>query len=76
MNANVHKRSAGEMSGDIRKALDSIAFPPGYRYQFGGSTKNMAESFSYAISGAAAMAIGVHLHDSGQPVQELRAALA
>jgi HAE1 family hydrophobic/amphiphilic exporter-1 len=24
--------------------------PPGYRFQFGGSTKNMAESFSYAIS--------------------------
>ena len=50
VNANVHNRSAGEVSGDIRKALDSMAFPPGYRYQFGGSTKNMAESFSYAIS--------------------------
>jgi HAE1 family hydrophobic/amphiphilic exporter-1 len=24
--------------------------PPGYRYQFSGSTKNMAESFGYAIS--------------------------
>jgi len=24
--------------------------PPGYRFQFGGSTKNMAETFSYAIS--------------------------
>ena len=50
VNANVHNRSAGEVSGDIRKTLDSMAFPPGYRYQFGGSTKNMAESFSYAIS--------------------------
>jgi HAE1 family hydrophobic/amphiphilic exporter-1 len=48
--ANVADRSAGEVSGDIQKALDSIAFPPGYRYQFGGSTKNMAESFGYAIS--------------------------
>jgi HAE1 family hydrophobic/amphiphilic exporter-1 len=48
--ANVADRSAGEVSGDIQKALDSIAFPPGYRYQFGGSTKNMAESFVYAIS--------------------------
>ncbi len=50
INANVYKRSAGEVSGDIKAALESISFPPGYRYQFGGSTKNMAESFDYAIS--------------------------
>jgi HAE1 family hydrophobic/amphiphilic exporter-1 len=50
INANVYNRSAGEVSADIRKELDSISFPPGYRYQFGGSTKNMAESFGYAIS--------------------------
>ena len=50
INANVDNRSAGEVSNDIRRALDSIHFPPGYRYQFGGSTKNMAESFGYAIS--------------------------
>ncbi len=56
VNANVAQRSAGEVSADIRKALDTVTFPPGYRYQFGGSTKNMAESFGYAIS-ALAMAI-------------------
>ena len=56
VNANVDLRSAGEVSADIKKALDSVNFPPGYRYQFGGSTKNMAESFGYAIS-ALAMAI-------------------
>lgn len=56
INANVAQRSAGEVSGDIKKALESVSFPPGYRYQFGGSTKNMAESFGYAIS-ALAMAI-------------------
>jgi HAE1 family hydrophobic/amphiphilic exporter-1 len=50
INANVYNRSAGEVSNDIRLALDGISFPPGYRYQFGGSTKNMAESFGYAIS--------------------------
>ncbi|WP_353133196.1 efflux RND transporter permease subunit [Limnohabitans sp.] len=50
INANVYNRSAGEVSGDIRKALDSIQMPPGYRYQFGGSTKSMAESFDYALS--------------------------
>ncbi len=50
INANVYQRSAGEVSDDIKKALEGISFPPGYRYQFGGSTKNMAESFDYAIS--------------------------
>ncbi len=56
VNANVYLRSAGEISKDIKVALDTVSFPPGYRYQFGGSTKSMAESFDYAIS-ALAMAI-------------------
>ena len=54
--ANVYGRTAGEVSADIRKVLDGMTWPPGYRYQFGGSTKNMQESFAYAVS-ALAMAI-------------------
>ena len=54
--SNVYKRSAGEVSGDIKAALAEVNFPPGYRYQFSGSTKNMAESFGYAVS-ALVMAI-------------------
>ncbi len=50
INANVYQRSAGEVSADIKAALGTIQFPPGYRYQFGGSTKNMTESFDYAVS--------------------------
>lgn len=50
INANVYNRSTGEVSGDIRKVMDTIQLPPGYRFQFGGSTKNMQESFGYAIS--------------------------
>ena len=50
VNANVYNRSAGEVSNAIKATLDGMQFPPGYRYQFGGSTKNMAESFGYAIS--------------------------
>ncbi|CAN5546579.1 efflux RND transporter permease subunit [soil metagenome] len=50
INANVYNRSAGEVSNDIKTALEGVSFPPGYRYQFSGSTKNMAESFGYAIS--------------------------
>jgi HAE1 family hydrophobic/amphiphilic exporter-1 len=50
INANTQNRSAGEVSDQIKKTLDAMAFPPGYRYRFSGSTKNMAESFGYAIS--------------------------
>ena len=54
--ANALGRSSGDVSADIRKALDEVAWPPGYRYSFGGSTKNMTESFRYAI-GALALAV-------------------
>jgi HAE1 family hydrophobic/amphiphilic exporter-1 len=56
INANAYERSAGDISNDIRARLDAIQFPPGYRYQFSGSTKNMKESFGYAVS---ALAMGV-----------------
>ena len=54
--ANTLGRTGGEVSADIRQVLDGIAFPPGYRYSFGGSTKNMTESFNYAL-GALALAV-------------------
>ncbi len=50
INANVHGRSAGEVSADIKTAMDSIKLPPGYSYKFSGSTKDMAEAFGYAVS--------------------------
>ena len=61
INANAYRRSAGEISDDIKAALDSISFPPGYRYQFGGSTKNMNESFTYAISALALAVIFIYM---------------
>jgi hydrophobic/amphiphilic exporter-1 (mainly G- bacteria), HAE1 family len=54
--ANTLGRSGGEVSDDIRRVLDGVAFPPGYRYSFGGATKNMTESFEYAV-GALALAV-------------------
>jgi HAE1 family hydrophobic/amphiphilic exporter-1 len=50
ISANVSGRSAGEVSADIKAAMDTIAMPPGYGYKFSGSTKDMAEAFGYAIS--------------------------
>ncbi|WP_137919529.1 efflux RND transporter permease subunit [Hydrogenophaga sp. 2FB] len=61
INANVYGRSPGEVSGDIQQVLDSIAFPPGYRYEFGGSTKNMQESFGYALSALALAIIFIYM---------------
>jgi HAE1 family hydrophobic/amphiphilic exporter-1 len=56
VSANAYGRSVGEISTDIRTALEQIQFPPGYRWRFGGSSKNMEESFGYALS-SLAMAI-------------------
>ena len=50
VSANTYLRSGGEVSTDIRTALDGMNWPAGYSYVFGGSTKNMQESFGYAIS--------------------------
>jgi HAE1 family hydrophobic/amphiphilic exporter-1 len=61
INANVAGRSAGEVSADIRKALAGIAFPPGYGWQFSGSTKNMQESFGYAVSALALAIIFIYM---------------
>ena len=39
--ANVSGRSAGEVSSDLQKILAETKLPPGYRFVFGGSTKDM-----------------------------------
>ncbi|KQU81327.1 MULTISPECIES: efflux RND transporter permease subunit [unclassified Rhizobacter] len=56
IDGNAYGRSSGDVSADIRRALDGISWPPGYRYVFGGATKNMNESFAYAV-GALALAV-------------------
>jgi HAE1 family hydrophobic/amphiphilic exporter-1 len=56
IDANALGRSSGEVSADIRRVLDGMAWPPGYRYSFGGSTKNMTDSFNYAV-GALGLAV-------------------
>jgi HAE1 family hydrophobic/amphiphilic exporter-1 len=62
----VHQRQRGAALG--RRGLgrhppplDSAALPPGYRYQFSGSTKNMAESFGYAMSALALAIIFIYM---------------
>ena len=49
LSANVVGRSSGQVSAEVKKILENINWPPGYRYQVGGATKNMQESFGYAL---------------------------
>ncbi|MGQ9725013.1 MAG: efflux RND transporter permease subunit [Tepidimonas sp.] len=59
--ANVAGRALGEVSADIRRVLDTTAFAPGYRAKFGGSTKDMQESFGYALSALALAVIFIYM---------------
>jgi HAE1 family hydrophobic/amphiphilic exporter-1 len=61
LNANTYGRAMGEVSADIRKAMESLQLPPGYSFQFGGSAKNMAESFGYALSALAMAVIFIYM---------------
>ena len=61
LNANTYGRAMGQVSNDIRQVLDGMHLPPGYRYQFSGSTKNMAESFGYAVSALAMAVIFIYM---------------
>ena len=61
MSGNAYGRSAGEISADIRAAMAEIALPPGYAFQFSGSTKNMQESFGYALSALAMAVIFIYM---------------
>ena len=61
INANASGRSVGEISADIRRVLEGLQLPPGYRYQFGGSTKNMQEAFGYALSALALAIIFIYM---------------
>ncbi len=54
--ANTSGRALGEVSADIKAVLEANPLPPGYGYRFGGSTKDMQESFAYAVS---ALAMGI-----------------
>jgi HAE1 family hydrophobic/amphiphilic exporter-1 len=59
--ANVVGRAAGQVTADVKQALETVAWPPGYRYQVGGAAKNMQESFGYALSALALAIIFIYM---------------
>ena len=61
LSANTAGRSAGQVNADIKLMLDQVAWPPGYRYQIGGSTKSMNESFGYALAALALAIVFIYM---------------
>jgi len=61
LSANVVGRASGQVSAEIQSALDGLAWPPGYRYEMSGATKNMQESFGYAVSALALAIIFIYM---------------
>jgi HAE1 family hydrophobic/amphiphilic exporter-1 len=59
--ANVYNRPAGDAANDLRAKLDRIAMPPGYRYTMGGSSKDIQESFAFALQALALAVIFIYL---------------
>ncbi len=46
--ANVAGRAGGEVSRELQLAIAKMELPPGYRFVFSGSTRDMQESAAYA----------------------------
>ena len=61
LTANTEGRSLGEISADIKKLLAETPLPPGYQARLGGSTKDMQESFAYAVSALAMAVIFIYM---------------
>lgn len=49
IDANVFGRSSGEVTDDLKKVLATIKLPAGYEFVLEGSSKDMEESFGYAV---------------------------
>lgn len=53
--------TAGEVSGQAQKAIREIQLPPGYQFQFGGSSQEMSESLGYAVAALGLAVIFIYL---------------
>jgi multidrug efflux pump subunit AcrB len=53
--------TAGQVSDEVQKALKDIPLPPGYQFQFGGSSQDMADSMGYAVAALGLAVIFIYL---------------
>ena len=54
-------RTAGEVNADAKAVFNALVLPPGYKVTVGGSSKNMAESFGYALTALALAIIFIYM---------------
>jgi len=59
--ANTYGRSTGQVSADIQAILDRSPLPPGYRFQFVGSTKDMHDAFSNGMQAIVMAVIFIYM---------------
>jgi HAE1 family hydrophobic/amphiphilic exporter-1 len=53
--------TAGQVSGEVQKALKEMDLPPGYQFQFGGQAQDMNESLGYAVAALGLAVIFIYL---------------
>ena len=61
LSANVSGAPAGTVGREIEARLAALALPPGYRFVTGGATKNLKESFEYALQALALAVIFIYM---------------
>ncbi|MDO8653330.1 MAG: efflux RND transporter permease subunit [Undibacterium sp.] len=59
--ANVEGRPAGDVGSEVQNLVKSIELPPGYRFDVGGQTKEMQDSFSAALAALGIAVIFIYL---------------
>jgi HAE1 family hydrophobic/amphiphilic exporter-1 len=61
VSANVHGRPAGDVGRELKADLAKVALPPEYRFVMGGSTKDIAETSSYALQALLLAVVFIYL---------------
>ncbi len=59
--ANVEGRPAGDVGAEVQKLVKTIELPPGYRFDIGGQTREMQESFQAAVAALGIAVIFIYL---------------
>ena len=59
--ANVEGRPAGDVGAEVKALVKKIELPPGYRFDVGGKTKDMQESFDAAVAALGIAVIFIYL---------------
>ncbi|CAN5842738.1 nodulation protein NolG [soil metagenome] len=59
--ANVEGRPAGDVGNEVQALVKTIQLPPGYRFDIGGQTKEMQESFNSALAALGIAVIFIYL---------------